>query len=120
MKRRSGFTLLEMILVVAVIAAMAAMAYPTMSGWFRGETLRSAADTVRTAVAMARHMAIEEGEPYRLAIVDGMGNLRAAPDRDDAWSGAIDPSEEFEDTLPEGVILKADSGSEDAPADFLS
>lgn len=107
---RKGFTLLEMILVLAVIVAVSALAYPTVSGWFRGETLRTASDTVRAAVAMARHLAIEEGEPYRLCIVEGSGNLRAAPDRDDAWFGSVDPTEEYEETLPQGVILELDTG----------
>lgn len=111
MKRRSGFTLLEMVLVLAVIVMLAAMAYPTMTGWFRGETMKSASDTVRAAISMARHLAIEEGEPYRLCIVEGGGNLRAAPDRDDAWNGGTsDEEEEHEDALPQGVALSIDHG----------
>lgn len=110
MTARKGFTLLEMILVLAVITAISALAYPTISGWFRGETLRTAADSVRAAIAMARHLAIEEGQPYRLAIVEGSGNLRAAPDLDEAWFGSIDPTTEFEETLPRGVILELDTG----------
>lgn len=120
MKRSSGFTLLEILLVMAVIAMISAMAYPTVTGWFRGETLKSASDSVRAAVAMARHLAIEEGEPYRLAIVEGMGNIRTAPDRDDAWPGPIDPSEEFEDALPQGIILEVEMAGIPAPVDMGS
>ncbi|MCX6524594.1 MAG: prepilin-type N-terminal cleavage/methylation domain-containing protein, partial [Actinobacteria bacterium] len=60
MKRRGGFTILEMVLVLAVIVMLSAMAYPTMAGWFKSEKLKTATDTMREAIAMARHLAIEE------------------------------------------------------------
>ncbi len=120
MKRRGGFTILEMVLVLAVIVMLSAMAYPTMTGWFKGQTLKSASDTIREVIAMARHLAIEEGEPYRLCIVDGAGNLRAAPDRDEFWTGGSgDDSEEHEDSLPDGVVVALDHGvSEGEVMDF--
>ncbi len=114
MKRRGGFTILEMVLVLAVITMLSAMAYPTMTGWFKGETLKTGSDTIREAIAMARYLAIEEGEPYRLCIVDGGGNLRAAPDREEFWSGGSgDDSEEHEDSLPDGVAVSMDQGVSD-------
>ena len=114
MKRRGGFTILEMVLVLAVIVMLSAMAYPTMAGWFKSEKLKTATDTIREAIALARHLAIEEGEPYRLCIVEGGGNLRAAPDRDEFWTGGTgDDSEEHEDSLPNGVVVSIDHGVSD-------
>lgn len=76
----AGFTLVEVLLVLALLVMLAAVILPSI-GTFRGDTYqRGAADVVRSELAAARGHAMETGVPYRLAVkVDGT-RMRRAPD----------------------------------------
>jgi prepilin-type N-terminal cleavage/methylation domain-containing protein len=86
--RRPGFTLIEMLLVIAVIIALSAVAYPTLSAMYGDVKIKAAADTVRGAWTEARGHAIEDGRGYRFAIQPGTGKFRIAPDADGFWDGS--------------------------------
>ena len=59
--RRNGFTLLEMLLVLAILVAVAALAAPAMRGLIQSARLRAAADTVRTEWTRAHVKAMKTG-----------------------------------------------------------
>lgn len=59
--RRQGFTLLEMLLVLAIIVAVAALAAPAMRGMIQSARLRAAGDTVRTEWTRAHVKAMKTG-----------------------------------------------------------
>lgn len=118
---RAGYTLLELMLVMAILVVMAAIAYPTAESMYGHLRLSQAADAVRGAWAQARARAIEEGRPYRFAIVPNQGNFRIAPDSPEFWGssgptqGAGDPANGpllLNETLPKGLRFSAP----DAPA----
>jgi Tfp pilus assembly protein FimT len=65
MKRASrGITLLEVLLVMALLVAIAAIAAPSLSGPLENHRLRKGADHVRNAWAKARVLAMESGQTY--------------------------------------------------------
>jgi prepilin-type N-terminal cleavage/methylation domain-containing protein len=109
--RRSGFTLLEIVLVLAIILMLGALAAPTLFVMYEQEKVTAAADTYRAALATARSRAIEEGQPYRVCVVPGKGNLCVAPDMDSAWGGGNptdasgNPIFVHEVTLSKGISL---------------
>jgi prepilin-type N-terminal cleavage/methylation domain-containing protein len=116
--RRGGFTLLELTLVLAVIVLLAAMAYPSLEAMYAEVRLTAAADQVRAAWADARAKAVEDGLPYRFAVMPADGRYRIAPDSGDYWAGgagaaapadADSPPLDREDALPKGVSF-ADDG----------
>ena len=78
---RRGYTLFELIVVMAVLLLLAAIILPSLSA-FRGDTRhRAAADTIRSELAVARARAMEEGRPYRVAISHPDGKrIRRGPD----------------------------------------
>jgi prepilin-type N-terminal cleavage/methylation domain-containing protein len=77
---RRGFTLFELIVVMALLLLLAAIILPSV-GAFRGDTRqRAAADSIRGEMAIARARAMEEGRPYRVAISQDKTRLRRAPD----------------------------------------
>lgn len=63
-RRRGGFTLIEMILVLAVLVMVASMALPALEGPMNDQRLRKAADLVRAQWARARVKAMEDGRMY--------------------------------------------------------
>lgn len=60
-RRRSGFTLFEVLLTTCLLATIAALAWPTMEKSFATQRLRKAADQIRTQWTKARLDAIESG-----------------------------------------------------------
>ena len=62
----SGFTLLELILVMLIISITLAIAAPSLSGWGRGGKMRDATDELLAAVRYARTQSVAEGRVYRL------------------------------------------------------
>jgi prepilin-type N-terminal cleavage/methylation domain-containing protein len=85
---RPGVTLIEMLLVVAILIALAAIAYPTLSAMYGDVKVKAAADEVRAAWTEARAHAIEDGRPYRFAVEPGTGKFKVAPDADGFWDGS--------------------------------
>lgn len=55
-----GFTLLELLVVLAIMALLTAMSAPAISGYLRGARLRGGARQVASALRLARQLAITE------------------------------------------------------------
>src|SRR5262249_50492377 len=100
---------------------IAALAFPTLQSLQGGYKARAASDTVRAAWANARVRAMEDGRPYRFAVVRGRGNYRIAPDEDAFWSGNDMPDNEEDDgmvlegSLPDPIHFSLDEN--DQPVD---
>lgn len=69
-RRRHAITLLEMLLVLAVLVVLAGLAYPALERALAAQSLRSAADELRTVWARARLQALESGtvQLFRFAL----------------------------------------------------
>ena len=63
-----GFTLLELILVLALVALASGLAAAALSGGFDGMRLRSAAKEIAAQLRFTRAQAIATGEPQRFTI----------------------------------------------------
>ena len=67
-RRPAGFTLLEVLLVMALIAAASVLAALTVSGGFESMRLRSSAKEIAANLRYARAQAISTGRPQSFAI----------------------------------------------------
>jgi prepilin-type N-terminal cleavage/methylation domain-containing protein len=129
MTPRRGFTLLEVLLVVAVMVILGAMAYPSIEAMYGDIRLSAAADQIRARWADARTKAIEEGRAYRFAVQED-GRFRIAPDAADFWSGGgnsgnssgdgTDPDTDpdtpplvAEESLPKGIVFGDETNNSD-------
>jgi hypothetical protein len=108
-------------LVLAILVVVAAIVYPSAESMYGHLRLSQGADAVRKAWAEARAHAIDEGQPYRFAIVPNQGNFRVAPNTPEYWSStgrtqtpgdATSGPLVFNETLPKGLRFSAP----DAPA----
>lgn len=67
-RRSSGFSLLEMILVMALIAAASLLAVAAFGGGMQGMKLRAGAKDVAAQMRFARAVAISSGQPQDVII----------------------------------------------------
>ncbi len=80
---RSGFTLLEVLLVLAVIALFAGMTMPSVMRMFGQQQLTESAERVRAAIASARVQAIETGITYQFCCETSGGHFVVVPSEPD-------------------------------------
>ena len=64
-----GFTLLELMIAVAIIAVLAALAAPSLSDFFDRNRVRAAADDVASLISHARAEAVKHDLPVRVTMV---------------------------------------------------
>ena len=77
--RRRGFTALEMLIVLAVLAATAALMWPAMHRLLRKSAVEGAAGQVRAELAKTRLEAIQSGVPWQFRFQPGTGRYEATP-----------------------------------------
>jgi len=77
-----AFTLLELLLVLALVAVLAALAGPRLSGALKGQRLDAQARTVIAYARKARALAAAEGRSYELVFDPVAKTLRLARQRD--------------------------------------
>ncbi len=109
-KDEQGFTIIEMMVTVAIIAIMVGIAIPSVLAWMPAANLKDAAFDLRTAMIRARSLAVNEGIEYRVAFdVDSQtytvdkGNLSSGST---AWTTVVGPHDlhtgiEYQSTSPE-------------------
>jgi prepilin-type N-terminal cleavage/methylation domain-containing protein len=98
--RRRAVTLMELILVMALMVIIAAIGYPTIDAMYVGVKVEGASDSVRGAWSEAQAHAVNEGRPYRFSVIPGKGNFRVAPDGSDYWSGGNLPAPDDPENPP--------------------
>lgn len=111
-RKNRGYTLIEMLVVLAVLAMLAALAWPALRGLSAQTRLKDAAGQLRVALARTRLHAIESGTPWRFRFQPGTGRFETA-----AGMSADDdqPEDETdEQMLPHGVTF-CDPEQLDAP-----
>ena len=67
-KKRAGFTLIEVVLVLVLLVILSGISLPYFAGTFRGSQLRSAARTIDRMAKYARGMAIMREKTLTLAL----------------------------------------------------
>lgn len=100
-KTRSGYSLMEMVVVCAVLVVAGAIAVPVVQTMFTGSRLDAARDAVRTSLSRARQLAVKESQPYRFDIRNNTGFYRIAPEGQAEGAG-------MELSLPDEVFFCCD------------
>ena len=75
-RKQSGFTLLELVLVMVIIAIALSAAVPMLQGWSRVRDLNNAADQFVQFTRLARAQAAADGVIYRLNIDANSGTYQ--------------------------------------------
>ena len=123
---RAGFSLLEIILVTALMVVIATLTLPAMTRFFVSQKLDKAAERVRTEMGRARVSAIRSGEIYAFMFRPGMTSFAVVPFNNsfqeanfiiEEQAGGIDNRvSEFSfdiERLPQGTIFLQADAAED-------
>ncbi len=70
MYKESGFSLMELMLVISMIVLLAAIAMPSMLGWREGARLQGAVENLRGDLQLAKLKAVQEGGPVAVLFSD--------------------------------------------------
>ena len=106
-KDQQGFTLAEMIVVIAVIGILAVMAVPSFLNYLRAAGLKSSAQQVVTLLNQARELAIKENRDLCVTLPTGAQmSYQLGSCAGSAWVGAgTDATGKI--NLPPGVTVTA-------------
>ena len=111
---RKGYTLLELLLVLAILIIITAVSLPSLEAMYGDTRIRGAADDVRGAWAEARTRSIDTGLPYKFAVMKDKEKFRIAPDSPEFWDGSkgsggdadMDDGKDLVGSLPKGIVFK--------------
>ena len=92
---RRGYSLIELLLVLAVLVLVAAMATPAVLTVLEGQKLRKAGDQMRTEWARSRNMAMKNGRLYMFRYKLGLDEYEIRP-----WYAADDALESSSSVSP--------------------
>jgi prepilin-type N-terminal cleavage/methylation domain-containing protein len=114
---RRGYTLFEMVIVLALMLIIAGLSIPSIESMYSDSKLQAAVDQVRGAWAGMRSHAISEGQQYRFSVSMNGTDFRAAPDRPEYWGGGDPPAADdpnnpplvIQGTLPKGIRFTNDA-----------
>lgn len=99
--KRRGFTVMELIVVLAIAAVMLAVAGPRWASFRQGSNMRSAKQTLASSLVQARQTAMQRGQPTRLIATGTTLDIeRRQPNG--AWvdiMGAVELHDQFQVTL---------------------
>lgn len=101
---RLGFTLVEMLLVLALMVAIGAIVWPALDKPFAAERLRSSADEFRAELARGRVAAMQSGRLHMLTVDPTTGRLLVHPADESAAPVAM-PTE-LTSSLTAPVVLQ--------------
>lgn len=96
--RRCGFTLIELILVMAILTVAVSVTAPTLSNFFRGRSLDSEARRLLALTHGGQSRAVSEGVPVDLWINADEGTI------------GLEAEASYEDSDPRAAEFKVDSG----------
>ncbi|MDP6554310.1 MAG: prepilin-type N-terminal cleavage/methylation domain-containing protein [Pirellulaceae bacterium] len=104
--RHAAFTLLELVIVMAILASVAAIAWPRMRPLLRRSSHRDAALQLKADLAEARQRAVRTGEVLELRVYPGTGRYEIG--------SAIDRPANLPDGAAQGSVL----AQQEAELDF--
>lgn len=73
-KQAKGFTLTEMVMVIAIFAIVSAIAFPQYTVWRDNQNLKEAARDLSSDIALWRQRAVAENIGYRIVLDQGAGS----------------------------------------------
>lgn len=97
---RKGHTLVEVVAVVAILVAVAAISFPMIKPMMANREKDAAADVVRARFSELRRKAMTKQRPYSFEVKEGTGRFRCVAEADDDDKEGEDSALAGEPELP--------------------
>lgn len=106
MCKDSGFTLLELLTVIAILVILSAIAMPNFIGWLPNYRLRSAARDLQSNMQHGRLSAVKENADVIIEFFLGSDSYRTFVDVNDngSWDVGVDRNIKFIE-MPAGIEM---------------
>jgi type IV fimbrial biogenesis protein FimT len=92
-KRPYGFTLIELVIVIAVIALLFFVGMPGMTTWIQNMQIRTSAEGLQAGLQLARAEALRRNTPVRFQLVDTFTSACVLSSTGTSWIVSItDPT----------------------------
>ncbi|MCP4605807.1 MAG: prepilin-type N-terminal cleavage/methylation domain-containing protein [Proteobacteria bacterium] len=104
-EKQRGFTLIEVVMVIAIIAILLTIAVPAINGWLPNYRLKSAARDLYSTFQMARMEAVKANERRGVSFDAAAGTYQILSSGDDGTFGTAD------DPAPKTAVVLSDYGS---------
>jgi type IV fimbrial biogenesis protein FimT len=118
-KRSYGFTLIEMMITLAVMALLFMIGLPGMNTWLQNQQLRASAEGIQAGLQLARAESLRRNVPVRFQLVDTLTGACVLKDNAANWIVSLaDPTGACglpEDDTAAPQILQKRSGAEGSP-----
>ena len=106
-----GFTLVEMIIAMVVMAILLALAARSYSVWMANSQIRTAADTLAEGLSVARNEAIKRNQQVGFWLMSNLSSGCRVSDTGTSWVASLDnPSSKcnvaISDTLEPFIVAK--------------
>ena len=88
--RRSGFTVLEVVVVLAILVTVVSLSVPAMKTWTPNRELRNAAMELYSSMLLAKSQAIRANRPFAVVFNAGAGNYQIVDSGADNLVGTVD------------------------------
>lgn len=105
--RNSGYTLFEMLLVLALLVGLMAMTYPTLARLRLEHQLKQGAEMVRLQLASTRLHALESGMDYQFRYEPGGKHFLSVPAEYQAVQAQVAAGQVSGNSAPAAVYWKA-------------
>lgn len=113
-RKRPAYTLMEIILVMALIVVMSAIAVPAMQSMLSDAGVSAAGDRIRGRLADTRAYTMAQGRSWKLAFIANTGVYQLAPEDSVEWENVtkeLDVKPDLiRDGLPQGIVFAVNQG----------
>lgn len=108
MRRRAGFSLIELLVVMTLITAVVLIGMPAIQGWLERYRVRSAAESIAASIQLQRMRAISRNSRFSLSFDDADGSYTRYDGEPGSWT-EMDGGPRY---LPERVSFEAPGGGD--------
>lgn len=88
--KQAGFSMIELMVVIAVLGVLTAMAMPAMSNWARNSRIRLVADAIQNGLQLARSQAQQNNSMVRFQLTTTLNGACAITTANSNWVVSLD------------------------------